>query len=170
MFSANIAADFRANSYSPSLLGFLRGWFFSPALRLLILFRLARYLQNERIPLIPKVLWRWSVSSSGCYFSLEAEIGGGICLPHPTGIVIGEGVVIGTGATVYQNVTMGRAQVDEPSYPVLGDQVVVYPGAVLIGPINVGTRAIIAANAVVRQDVPARSLAVGVPARIITRE
>ena len=51
--------------------------------------------------------------------------------------------------------------------PRLGDDVTIGAGACVLGPITVGDRAVVAANAVVLEDVPADSLVAGIPARII---
>ena len=53
-------------------------------------------------------------------------------------------------------------------YPRIGDDVVIYAGAVIIGPVVIGQGASIGANAVVNTDVPAGCMAVGVPARVIS--
>jgi len=81
--------------------------------------------------------------------------------------VIGEGVCIGSNATIYQHVTLGTSNPSIPAYPRLGDEVTVFAGAVIVGDISVGDCATVGANAFVRCDVPAGKIAVGVPSRII---
>jgi serine O-acetyltransferase len=99
------------------------------------------------------------------------EIGPGLVLPHTHGTVIGA-ASIGENVTIYQQVTIGAKQADfqfDPATrPRIADGVVIAAGAKVLGPVSVGTRAVIGANAVVISDVPADSLAVGVPARIIS--
>ena len=51
-------------------------------------------------------------------------------------------------------------------HPVIKKDAVIYAGACVLGPITVGENSIVGANAVVLQDVPPNSLAVGVPAVI----
>lgn len=107
-----------------------------------------------------------------CYISYKAAVGRGIKMPHPVAIVIGDGVRIGNSVTVYQNVTIGAARVGDGGkglYPSIGDNVTLFAGAKLIGPIRVGDNAVVAANAVVLCDVPANCVAVGVPAKIKPR-
>lgn len=83
-------------------------------------------------------------------------------LPHPVGIVIGDGVKVGHGVRIYQNVTIGRLDsAASGRYPTIGDEVTVYAGAVIAGEIRVGARSIIGANAVVTRDVPEDSLVIG---------
>ncbi|HVY12184.1 MAG TPA: serine O-acetyltransferase, partial [Alphaproteobacteria bacterium] len=97
-----------------------------------------------------------------------AEIGAGLCLPHPTGIVIGQVVKIGADVTLYQNVTLGSARAGGANdQPEIGNNVVIFAGAVIVGKISIGPNAKIGANAVVLDHVPAGAAAVGAPARII---
>jgi serine O-acetyltransferase len=119
---------------------------------------------------------KWSAATIerryGCYINLRAEIGAGLKLPHPTGIVIGEGVVIGEGCTLYQHVTLGgrrRGDWAGGKYPRLGDGVVVFCGAAVLGALSVGDRATIGANAVVLESIPADGVAVGAPARLVQK-
>lgn len=51
--------------------------------------------------------------------------------------------------------------------PILGDNVIVFAGAKLLGAINIGNKAVIAANAVVTKDVPPNCIVAGNPAKII---
>ncbi|MEO7220987.1 MAG: serine acetyltransferase [Devosia sp.] len=117
--------------------------------------------------MLSRVFWRWSVASSACYLSPLAELSAGVSLPHPTGIVIGEGVQVGPGAIIFQNVTVGRARATTANYPVIGRAVMIYAGSVIVGGIRVGDGATIAANAVVLSDIPAGATAVGAPARVL---
>ena len=83
--------------------------------------------------------------------------------------VIGETAVIGDNVTIYQCVTLGGTNpangVGGKRHPTLMDNVIVGSGAQLIGPIVVGSRARIGANAVVTDDVPEGATMVGVKAR-----
>lgn len=101
----------------------------------------------------------------GIYVSPHASIGPGLTLPHPVGIVIGEGCSIGKNATIYQHVTIGRRSRNDPRYPVIGNDVVLYPGAVVIGPVRIGARVRIGANQVVSFHLPDGSVVTSPPAR-----
>ena len=88
---------------------------------------------------------------------------------HPVGCVIGKGVSIGHGCIIYQNVTIGQKLNDSKVelYPEIGDRVIIGANAVLIGDIKIGSDSQIGAGAVVLQDIPPNSTAVGNPAKVI---
>lgn len=104
-------------------------------------------------------------------FGLEVtprcQIGPGLFLPHTSGTVIGA-IEIGSGATIFQGVTLGAKFADleftPNSRPVIGDEVVVGAGAKVLGGIKVGNRAIVAANSLVLDNVADGALMIGVPA------
>ncbi len=158
--------DLRANGFTPTPLGALQAWFLSPAFKLLSLHRWAVAAQRGgRLSRAwSGLLWRWSVAGSACYLSPLARIAPGLSLPHPTGIVIGEGVRIGADCTIFQNVTIGQARGSRVSCPQVGHSVTIYAGAVIAADVRIGDGATIAANAVILHDVPAGASAAGAPA------
>ena len=55
----------------------------------------------------------------------------------------------------------------ENRYPIIGDNVTIFPGAKIIGPVTIGDNCIIGANSVVNKSFPANSIIAGSPARLI---
>ncbi len=99
-----------------------------------------------------------------------ATIGKGLFIDHGTGVVIGETAEIGDNCTLYQGVTLGGTGKDVGKrHPTLGNNVMVGAGAKVLGPFKIGDNAKIASNAVVLDEIPADSTAVGIPARVIKR-
>lgn len=97
-----------------------------------------------------------------------ATIGRRVFIDHGTGVVIGETAEIGDDCTIYQGVTLGGTGKDKGKrHPTLGNGVMIGSGAKILGPINIGDGARIAAGAVVLSDIPDNSTAVGVPARVV---
>lgn len=84
--------------------------------------------------------------------------------PHPYNITIGKNVVIKNNCTIYQNVTIGQ---NKDKYPYIMNNVIIYPGAVIVGDIEIGNNVVIGANAVVVDNVPDNAIAGGVPAKIL---
>lgn len=143
----------------------------NPSISLLISFRKYKKWEFET-GLIGKLLcfllkWRfrlWSVIC-GTDIGLGASIGGGLLLPHPNGVVIHSDAIIGNNCMIMQQVTVG--QLAAAGAPKIGNAVYIGAGAKVLGPIVVGDRAAIGANAVVLIDVPNAATAVGVPARLV---
>lgn len=161
--------DLMRNAAAAGTFAKIRGALFNPGFSVVLRYRLARRLRQRRGwsgGLLGRIAWLSNVRAFGCYIAPTARIGPGLMLPHPVGIVIGIDVVIGRNATIYQHVTLGLRGIDQPGCPVLGDNVTVYAGAVIIGAITIGDGAVIGANAVVTHDVPAGAIATGIPARI----
>lgn len=100
-----------------------------------------------------------------------AKIGRRFFIDHASGVVIGETAEVGDDVMLYHQVTLGgRSMKQEKRHPTIGDGVVIGAGAKLIGPVTVGAGSSVGANAVVVKDVPADSVAVGVPAKVVGGE
>jgi len=97
-----------------------------------------------------------------------ARIGRNFFIDHGF-TVIGETAEIGDDVTIYQNVTLGGTNpadgVPGKRHPTIGDGVIIGSGAQVLGPVMVGPRARIGANAVVTRDVPEGATMTGIPAR-----
>lgn len=97
-----------------------------------------------------------------------ARIGSGLMVDHGTGVVIGETAVLGDNISMLHSVTLGGCGTDPiRRHPLVHDGVLIASGAKLLGPIDVGTGAKIAAGSVVLDDVPAHATVAGVPARVV---
>ncbi len=141
--------------------------------KVLLIYRIGQALRKKGYSRFSKLFFNKLQSDYGVYIGPNARIGIGLKLPHPTGIVIGDGVVIGTDVTIYQQVTIGGARIGDAQqnrYPKIGDGTIIFAGAKLIGNITVGTSCVIGANCVVNRDIPDKATAVGVPAKILGSE
>ncbi|WP_049824045.1 serine O-acetyltransferase [Bradyrhizobium sp. WSM2254] len=161
--------DLKRNAARNGLAGALVAYVTSPGFALVSRARLASWLnvRGKGCRVLSRLVWRSTVRNYGCYVAPTARLGAGLCLPHPVGIVIGEGSVIGNDVTIYQGVTLGRASHDVDVYPSIEDGAVIYAGATLLGPIKIGRNAVVAAHSVVLSDVPDFATVVGAPARIV---
>lgn len=97
-----------------------------------------------------------------------ARVGRGILLDHATGVVIGETAVIGDNVSILHNVTLGgTGKMSGDRHPKLGNGVLIGAGTSILGNVRIGDGAKIGAGSVVLKEVPARTTAVGNPARLV---
>ncbi len=131
------------------------------------LYRFSHLFYRFNLSWIAWFIQRLSVTWTGAEIEYNAEIGPGFFIAHPVGIVIGRGSRIGKNFTLYQNVTLGARHLDPVrifQFPSFGDNVTVFAGAAILGGVHLGSDSFVGANAVVLKDVPAKHIAVGVPA------
>ena len=105
----------------------------------------------------------WS-AVTGADIPLTAQLGGGLLLPHPNGVVIHPDARIGPNCLFFQQVTIGTT---EKGHPTIGGHVDIGAGAKIIGPVTVGAHVVVGANAVVTRDVAPGRIVAGIPARVI---
>ena len=100
-----------------------------------------------------------------------AKIGRGLFIDHGMGVVIGETTEIGDNCTLYQGVTLGGTGKDTGKrHPTLGDNVMIGSGAKVLGPFKIGSGTKVASGAVVLEEIPENSTAVGIPARVVRKD
>lgn len=164
--------SWQSASSKPLVVLWLRLLLLTPGFQLVLSVRMQRKLGH--IPLIGKglrrLLWYWTTLNFGCDIDPNAKIGPGLYIPHPTGIVVGGDTVMGCNVTLLQNVTLGRGGRTGSGCPILENDIEIYAGAVLIGPIRIGTGARVGANSVVIKDVPPGSVALGFAARLLATD
>jgi serine O-acetyltransferase len=130
--------------------------------------RAAHALYRRRLYFLARLVNHWSRWMTAIDIHPGAVIGRNFFIDHGF-TVIGETAVIGDDVTIYQCVTLGGTSPDNgvrgKRHPTLADGVIVGSGAQVLGPITVGPRARIGANAVVTRDVPEGATMVGIPAK-----
>jgi serine O-acetyltransferase len=144
--------------------------FFNQVFWALFAYRISHFLYVQNYRPIANLIWlisRWITNIDICP---SAKIGKEIKIYHAFGIVIGQKVRIGDRVTILQQVTVGASHLldtfTENDVPTIENDVVLGAGSKILGGITVGKNSIIGANAVVLKDIPANSIAVGVPAKI----
>jgi serine O-acetyltransferase len=112
-----------------------------------------------------RVLSQLTRFATGIEIHPGATIGRRFFIDHGMGVVIGETAEIGNDVMLYHGVTLGGRSLEQVKrHPTLGDRVTVGAGAKILGPVVIGEGSAIGANAVVTRDVPADSIATGIPA------
>jgi len=97
-----------------------------------------------------------------------ATFGRGIFLDHATGLVVGETAVVGDDVSLLQHVTLGGTGKEAGDrHPKIRKGVVIGAAAKILGNIEVGEHARIAAGSVVLKSVPAHATVAGVPAKVV---
>jgi serine O-acetyltransferase len=145
----------------------------APGLWVMAVYRFGRWRYSIRyrwlrkmFSLVYKVLFVVVRAASGAEIPCEARIGRRLRIDHSYGIVISGDAWIGDDVVLRNGVTIGLRRTGVRGSPIIGNRVDIGAGAKILGTIYVGDGACIGANAVVLTDVPANSIAVGVPARV----
>ena len=114
-----------------------------PAFRAISTYRLAHVLYRAGVPLLPRVMTEYAHRLTGIDIHPGATIGDSFFIDHGTGVVIGETTTIGENVKLYQHVTLGAKSFDAEEdgtlvkgikrHPDIGDRVVIYAGATILG-------------------------------------
>lgn len=122
-----------------------------------------------RLPfsILYKFLFKWVEWTCGITLPYTVKLGRRVRIWHHSAIIL-SAREIGDDVQIRQNTTFGVARtVHDFELPIIQERVDIGCGAVILGGITIGHDSVIGANAVVLNDVPAYSVAVGVPARVI---
>lgn len=164
-----IKADlYRYQPYPWGLKIFLKG-LRSQGFRYMLLKRLKEQLPMAS-PLKPfvRLLLRHYMYKYG--FQIGGNIEGGFYIGHFGTIVVSVQAKIGQNCNIAHNVTIGAARGKRAGAPEIGDRVWIGTGSVLVGKIKIESDVLIAPNAYVNFDVPAHSVVMGNPGKIITKQ
>lgn len=140
--------------------------YFSPGWLALGLHRLAHRLYRWELPFVPRLISHVARFLTGTEIHPGAHIGAQVRIFHGIGVVIGETAIVGSGSVIHQEVTLGGTGKDiGKRHPTLGSNVVVGPGAKVLGNIALGDHSRVGAGAIVLRNVPERATVFGVPGR-----
>lgn len=130
--------------------------------------RIAHWLFNAKLFFLARFVNHFARLLTAIDIHPGATIGKNFFIDHGF-TVIGETAEIGDNVTIYQCVTLGGTNPTNGEagkrHPTLEDNVIIGSGAQIIGPITVGERARVGANAVVMEDVPSGATMIGFKAR-----
>ncbi|HET9862485.1 MAG TPA: DapH/DapD/GlmU-related protein [Steroidobacteraceae bacterium] len=136
---------------------------------MLVIHAIAHWLFRHGVPLLPKLLTLFNRVLFAVQLPAGTRLGRGVKLNYSgLGTVLHARVVIGDRVEIGPGVVIGgRSKIHE--VPIIEDDVLIGVGAKILGPVRVGRGAVIGANAVVLDDVPAGAVVGGIPARILRR-
>jgi serine O-acetyltransferase len=133
--------------------------------------RIAHFLHAHNFRLLARIISQMNRSITGIEIHPGATIAKGFFIDHGMGVVIGETAEIGENCLLYHQVTLGGVSLEKKKrHPTLGNNVVIGTGAKVLGAITLGDNVKVGANAVVLKDVPANSVVVGNPGRIVVQD
>ena len=134
-----------------------------PAIKAIINHRIAHQLFTQGVPVIPRMISEMAHSETGIDIHPGATIGKHFAIDHGTGVVIGATSIIGNNVKIYQGVTLGAKSFDLdennnpikgiPRHPIIGNNVIIYSNATILGRITIGDNAVIGGNIWVTTDV-----------------
>ena len=145
--------------------------FLYPGLKAIRMHRRANWFYRHNMKFIARWISQRAVRKTNIEIHPAAKIGRRFFIDHGTGVVIGETAEIGDDVTIYQGVTLGGTGKDTGKrHPTIGNGVMIGSGAKILGPFKVGDNSNIASGAVVLDEIPPNTTAVGVPARVVKRD
>lgn len=160
----------------------LNGLAFRPAYRVVASLRFCQAAHDLRVP------WRWLLlvparllhalagQLAGIELPWRTSVGPGLALTHGRGIVINSRAQIGSNVTIFHGVTLGqRDHINATgerltTYPVIEDNVWLGPYSLVVGGVTIGQGSRIAGGAYVLNSIPARSVVIGNPGRIVQKD
>lgn len=149
--------------------------FHEPSFWVVTVYRYGQWCSRISIGLLKKllILTYWPIYAfitllTGINLPISAKIGPGLRIWHFGCIVLHPQVVIGHNCDIRHGVTIGNRQKYD-DVPVIGNNVNIGAGAMILGSVRIGNNVMIGANSVVISDVPDNHVAVGNPARIYRR-
>lgn len=134
-----------------------------PGIRAICHYRIAHELAVLDVPVLPRMISEQAHSETGIDIHPEATIGESLTIDHGTGIVIGATAIVGDNVKIYQGVTLGAKSFDVDEHgnpvkglarhPIIGNNVIIYSNATILGRITIGDNAVIGGNIWVTQNV-----------------
>jgi serine O-acetyltransferase len=168
---ASIRADLlAARTRDPAARGYAQPFLYYKGFHALQAYRVANWLWNrERFGLAAHLQNRIS-EAFGVDVHPAARIGSGVLIDHGTSVVIGETAVVEDNVSLLHEVTLGGTGKESGDrHPKVRRGVLIGAGAKILGNIEVGAGAKVAACSVVLRDVPPHTTVAGIPARVVGR-
>lgn len=130
-------------------------------LQMMAAYRIMRVFSVARVPLAPKLISRFIRHAYGADIHWDAELAPGVMIVHGMGMAVSYAARVGPGVVLSQNVTLGvgtHPETRESGGPTIEENVVIGPGATILGPITVGARSKVMPGCLVVRSVPPDSL------------
>lgn len=168
-----IRSDLYRFGMGVSVKTFIKIYKASNTFRFIVWFRIARHynvLKNKKslfLGIISRVIFKRLSTKYAIDFPLTVKVGYGLKINHGMALVVNSKSIIGNNVMLAHSVTLAS---EKNRAPVIGNKVRISPGVVIVGGVFVGDNVVVGANAVVNKDVPANSVAVGIPNKNILKQ
>jgi serine O-acetyltransferase len=157
-------------NYDPAAKSIFEIFFLYPGPRAVFIHRIAHFLYTKKIFFIARFVADISRTMTGIEIHPGAQIGKRLVIDHGVGCVIGETAIIGNDCIIFHGVTLGGVKFDPVKrHPTVGNNVLIGTGAKVLGPIHIGDRSKIGANAVVMNDLLPDSIIVAPKSILLTK-
>ena len=149
-----------------------------PAFTAITIYRIAHELYTAGVPILPRKMTEYAHQMTGIDIHPGAKIGKYFFIDHGTGVVIGETTVIGDRVKLYQHVTLGAKSFavgedgtlvkDIKRHPNIGNNVVIYAGATILGgDVFIGDNCVIGGSVWLTHSVPEGDTVLSTPPKAI---
>ena len=148
-----------------------------PCVLAIATYRIAHELYIRGIPIIPRIMSEYAHSKTGIDIHPGAKIGKNFFIDHGTGVVIGETAEIGDDVKLYQGVTLGalsftkdekgRISKGGKRHPAIGNNVIIYSGATILGGETfIGDAAVVGGNVWITTSIPSNTQVTIIPPKL----
>ena len=146
----------------------------NPSYLCVALQRISHYCFSHGHRLTARCLWHLNLLLTGADISPNSDIGGGFVVDYPLGIgIVGR---VGRNCTIHANAGIGGGSASQedigggPGVPVVGDDVELESGALVMGPIRIGDRVRIGPRCLISRSVPDDTVVEPAPPRRVAKE
>jgi serine O-acetyltransferase len=169
---SNSIADLQATlDRDPACKNSVEAFLYYRGFKALQSYRVARYFWNQGRTTLARHIQSLIVETYSMDIHPGARIEGGVFIDHGTGIVIGETAQVERNVSMLHNVTLGgTGKTSGLRHPHICEGVLLGAGCKVLGYITIGRNSKVAAGSIVLEDVPENTTAVGIPARLITKD
>jgi len=141
-----------------------------PGARFMFIYRKCRkYKKTHPLGLIFRIWYKLLTSRFNVEIPHSSNLGKGLYIGHFMNIVINQNVVIGENCNIMQGVTIGHeSRGKRKGSPIISNRVLIGPNSVVVGNIKIGNDVLIGPLTLVNFDVPAYSVVIGNPGKIVS--
>ena len=132
-----------------------------PGYKAISCYRIAHEIYKLGYKLQARMITEGAHSITGIDIHPGAQLASPLFIDHGTGIVVGETTITGKNVKIYQGVTLGALSLKDGSkikgvkrHPTIGNNVIIYAGASILGNVSIGDDVTIGSNVFITESIP----------------